>query len=375
MPSSLSSNLAQTLSSPPGLGLGLGDVIARFVCAKKSYATRRVSKNTMGGLIIESTPCAGDLVLARVEELGQHRHIELESGRRAKLFPGDEIILAYGNRYAPDQYEALVPQSLDACHMVAAGGIASSAVCHHKNMGQPTRILPLGLIADREGKKLNLTHFTIETDSGLPRNKPFSIAVVGTSMNAGKTETASHLIRGLCNAGLRVGAAKVTGTGAGGDIWSMIDAGAHPVLDFTDAGLPSTYLATEAQIQYAMKTLFDHLCASNVQAIVFEVADGIFQKETADLLRSEAFREYADSVIFAASDSVGATAGVAWLRNHHLPVIAISGILSMSPLAMRETHEATSLPVLTPKTLGTAGIIEIVGMNSTPREQLIEARA
>ena len=60
-------------------------------------------------------------------------------------------------------------------------------------------------------------------------------------MNSGKTTTAAHLIKGLVQAGLKVGAAKLTGTGAVGDIWLMQDAGANLVLDFTDTGFPSTY--------------------------------------------------------------------------------------------------------------------------------------
>ena len=43
------------------------------------------------------------------------------------------------------------------------------------------------------------------------------LIVAGTAMNAGKTTAAARLIKGLQRAGLRVGAAKVTGTGAGGD--------------------------------------------------------------------------------------------------------------------------------------------------------------
>ncbi len=55
-------------------------------------------------------------------------------------------------------------------------------------------------------------------------------------MNAGKTTTAASLIKGVTAYGMKVGAAKITGTGAGGDFWFMIDSGTEPVLDFVDAG-------------------------------------------------------------------------------------------------------------------------------------------
>jgi len=48
----------------------------------------------------------------------------LPNGRRQTLFEGDEIIVAYANRHAPDQFEAEVPDSLSDCHLVASGGVA-----------------------------------------------------------------------------------------------------------------------------------------------------------------------------------------------------------------------------------------------------------
>jgi hypothetical protein len=37
----------------------------------------------------------------------------------------DAIIVAYGHRYAPDQFEAYVPEDLGPCHLVAGGGVAA----------------------------------------------------------------------------------------------------------------------------------------------------------------------------------------------------------------------------------------------------------
>jgi hypothetical protein len=168
-------------------------------------------------------------------------------------------------------------------------------------------------------------------------------------MNAGKTTTAVGLIKGLRAAGLDVGAAKVTGTGAGGDVWSMLDAGAFPVVDFTDAGFPSTYRLPITQVEQVLTTLVEHVSVSAVDAIVLEVADGLYQDETAGLLTSATFATLVAAVLFAAfaaNDAMGAMAGVEWLRQHRLPVLAVSGALTQSPLAMREAQQATHLPVL-----------------------------
>jgi hypothetical protein len=67
-------------------------------------------------------PVAGDVVLARVAGLGQHQRLESPHSRRQTLFPGDEVLVAYGHRYAPDQFEAEVPADLGPVHLIAAGG-------------------------------------------------------------------------------------------------------------------------------------------------------------------------------------------------------------------------------------------------------------
>ena len=183
----------------------------RLQAAKRAFSTRRVPEGAMKTLIAgPQQPGAGDLVLARVTEIGSHKRIELPSGRRALLSVGDEIVLAYGDRYAPDQYEAYVPADLGSCHMVAAGGVAALARSWHDGLSGPTRIEPIGLVGNDEGSPINLRDFALPEATGSLPSSVF--AVFGTSMNAGKTTTAAALVKGFAAAGCRVGAAKVTGT-------------------------------------------------------------------------------------------------------------------------------------------------------------------
>jgi hypothetical protein len=161
-------------------------------------------------------------------------------------------------------------------------------------------------------------------------------------MNSGKTDAAAHLIRGLARAGYAVGAAKVTGTGAGQDIWLMTDAGANLVLDFTTAGHASTYLLEPTEVIRVFRTLVSHLAAQPIDAIVLEVADGVFQAETATLISSSAFLEHVTGVVFAAGDALGAVAGVARLRSLGLPVVAAGGCLTRSPCDTRGGADARS---------------------------------
>ncbi len=330
----------------------------RLIRAKAAYTTRRVPINEATHLISgDVVPAPGDLVLARVDRLGQHKRIELGNGRRAPLFPGDEIVLCYGHRYAPDQFEGEVPNSLEPCHMVAAGGIAACAISKHASKKAATRITPLGLLGDMHGRPVNLADYALEP--AMP-DMPLTmtIASVGTSMNAGKTTTAAYLIKGLVNAGLKVGAAKLTGTGSGCDTWLMIDAGADLVLDFTDAGYASTHRVPLRELETIVTTLTAQLQRAGVDVIVMEVADGLFQKETAALLCSPVFRETVNGIIFAAGDAMGAATGVNWLYDHDLPVIAVSGKLTAAPLVIRETEGATGLPVMSIEELSDPGIVD-----------------
>ena len=329
----------------------------RLKKAMVAFAARRINLNACHSLIEKAKPKVGDVVLARVEEIGQHKRIELSNGRKARLFVGTEIAVVYGNRYAPDQFEATIPETLSPCHLVAAGGIAAQMLTKHEKMRPPTLINPVALLADANGNPLNLSQFALEGGTIIgPR--PLTLAVAGTSMNAGKTTTASSLIRGLTAYGMKVGAAKITGTGAGGDIWFMKDCGANPVLDFVDAGFPSTYLIPFNQIVYIMDTLTNCLSKSGVDIIVLEIADGLYQEETAKLLSSKAFSQKVDGLLFAAGEAMGGRSGVEWLNRLNVPVLALSGALTRSPLAIREAEKSINIPVLRKEALSSPTIIK-----------------
>jgi len=318
----------------------------RLQRAAWAFTTRRVRMGTFGFIQEGVTPRAGDVVLARVEAIAHHTALQLPDGRRRTLFPGDEIVVAYGNRYAPNQFEAVVPKTLGPCQLVAAGGIAGKALSWHARVSKgPTQITPVGLLAGPAGEPVNLREYALPPVPRLPASPPVTVAVAGTAMDSGKTQTAAYLVRGLIHAGLRVAYAKVTGTGSCGDTWFLKDAGASPVLDFTDAGLASTYLVAPEEIERVFVTIVAHLARSKPDAIVLEVADGVLQTETAALLVSPAFREIVGGIIFAANDAMGAVAGESWLRSRGLPVIGLGGVLTSAPLQREESEKSTGLPV------------------------------
>lgn len=124
----------------------------RLLKAKVSYTTRfvsdQISKRPFDfGIVVGDrvTPRSGDVVLATVQSLGQHVKLETPQSRQASLFVGDEIIAAYGNRYAPDQFEAEIPDSLRQANLAASGGMVALALTAHHSMLPPTVVQPSGV--------------------------------------------------------------------------------------------------------------------------------------------------------------------------------------------------------------------------------------
>jgi hypothetical protein len=342
-------------------GAGTSDPLAgRLLRAKKAYSTRFVAtaiEEDPGAFDLITDPAraprAGDVVLARVVTIGQHKRLESPVSRRQILFEGDEIVVAYGSRYAADQFLAVIPEDLGECHLAAAGGLASRVVDQHAAIDDATVIQPIGLLS-RANRVVNLARFAPHAvraaSAGGTATRVPVVAVVGTSMNSGKSTTMACLARGLTEAGLTVHAGKATGTGAGNDAHHYADAGADRVVDFTDFGLPSTFGLSFEEVRDVFATMTDVLASptgrGTPDVVLIEIADGIFQGDTSRLLTDDAFRSVVDRVVFAAGDALGASGGIAALRALGCEPSVVSGVLTASPLATAEARAALDVGVV-----------------------------
>ena len=327
------------------------------VGAKWSYLTRRV--NAAHELRIGDGPGearSGDLVVAEVTSIGNHTHLEDAHGRACRLFPGDLIVGAHGNRYASDYYEGYVSAG-PAVHLLAASGLVGSVASAHTAYGEPTRLRVVGPVVDADGAPVSLAR---DARAAVPAPAPRlgTVAVVGSTMNAGKTTTNAAILRGWRGAGLQAGGGKVTGTGSGKDRWAYVDAGATQIGDFLDFGIASTYGHPVAELERTMRSIRDALVADGADAVTLEIADGLFQQETQALL--PALHGFVDVVVLAVADPLAAQAGAALLRREGLPLRAISGLITASPLAVREAAAVTGLPVMSPAALAEGGASELL---------------
>lgn len=231
---------------------------------------------------------------------------------------------------------------------MAAGGIAGTVTALHDRVDEPTEIEPLGLLTNARGT-VNVRDFAA-FDNPLkveaPNKRAQVIAVLGTSMNSGKSTTLACLVNGLAAAGQKVAAGKITGTGAGNDRMIYHDAGAHSVIDFTDFGYPTTFKLNFAEIRALSVNMINVLADSGADTVIVEIADGIYQGETSRLLRDQVFQEAVDHVVFSAVDALGAKAGVQELQAAGLHVAAASGVMTASPLATAEAAAVLEVPVV-----------------------------
>lgn len=329
-----------------------------LVNAKWSYVTRRVSERenaTLGGFVRQ--PRLGDLVVTKVTSVGEHDCLEDVHGRRARLYPGDIVVGACGNRYATDFYEGYLPSGTAEAHMLTTGGVIGEVASAHELRGPPTELELLGPLADSSGTALSLEDLSLRVPP--PALAPLgTVVVVGASMSAGKTTTAASLVNGWTRAGLKAAAGKVTGSGSGKDRWMYLDAGAAAVVDFLDFGMASTFGYPVERLRSTMMAIRDELAQRGSDVVVLEIADGLLQSETGALLR--ALPGFADAVVLAVSDALSAVAGVRILHEIGVPVRAISGRVTASPLASREAAAATGLDVLSPSEIEEGAAVELI---------------
>lgn len=313
----------------------------------------------------EKAPAVGDLVFGEISEIGHHRLIESKSGRLHTLNIGTRAIFVFGNRYAPDQYEGMVPDSSrEFVELFSRGGVIGEVKTQNQLVGVTTKVKVLGYVCDKEGKVINTTDHVLISSKNDIRNKMGAkvILCVGTTMNSGKTHAAAACCYALSSMGKSVRAAKITGTASLKDILLMNDCGADYVADFTYFGYPSTYMMDENQLLNMFHT-FDMKYGNNTKNyIVIEFADGIFQRETAMLLKMPEIQKRINKLIFCAPDSIAVFGGLHALQNKFgLVPDAISGLCSSSPLAIREIQEFSDIPILQSMEKDYKKIFEIIG--------------
>lgn len=327
---------------------------------KRSYTVRRIPQEQLARVVpIDAPPQPGDVALAIVDRVGKNTSLELTTGRRCSLHLGDAVTVVFGNRYATRQFEGYARAAGDSCDLLSIGGLCGLVESKHANVAEPTKLKLVGAVADRDGQRLRLQRFA------LPRvalqSAPRVVVVCGSAMDSGKTYTAMSLIVGLRRTGAQIAGVKLTGTATGSDKWMLLDAGACVALDFVDGGYASTFLTPLNELLDLFDLLLYHASAAGASWVVVEIADGLLQGETAALLQSPRFTQRIGAWVYATGGPLAALGGVSLLRSWGIEPIAVSGLVTLSPLAIREVRSATGLSCLT------AGEVQAGALNHAMR--------
>lgn len=288
-------------------------------------------------------PQVGDLALVEVQEIGSHERITVHDNSRLRIYPGDYLIGVFGNRYATDAYEAVI-EGGDNLSLLTGCGMIGTVRSRHRSIGKPTLVKLVGFLSDYSRGQLNLPSMAFRVSE--PRHPTRNlVTVVGTGMNSGKTTACVSLIKALSLQGMRVAACKLTGSVSNRDQDEMKAAGAVKMLDFSDYGFPSTYLMEKEELLLLYRTLMADLEIHQPDVMVMEIADGVLQRETKLLLEDSWLRQQLSGVLLAADNALSARYGVDMLQRMGHRVIGVTGVLTSSPLCMREFTEICDIPI------------------------------
>lgn len=277
---------------------------------------------------------AGDFVLAEVTDVVPAPHqIETATGRMVDVIAGDLVVGALGVRSATLE---VVGDWRDV-----GGDLRLHALTRAGVFGRATSVTPFARPALvplvyrghilRDGVKATMGDAVCPVER-LPFDIPVVI-VIGTSMSAGKTTSVITIVRRLHRMGLSVAGTKVTGVARYREILGMQDAGAHPVADFVDAGLPSTICPPE-QYREALGHVLSLIAAGAPDVVVVECGASPLEPYNVDVAVA-ALRPHVRCTVLCASDPY-AVLGVAHAFHARPAVVAGRATSTTAGIALVE---------------------------------------
>ena len=278
----------------------------------------------------------GDFVAGRVvSERNRLYQCETCSGRMAELVRGDVIVGALGRRSATLEGVGDWRAVTDDLQMEAltSAGLLARATSTSPMLPDLMRLEYLGHVT-RAGRKLGMRDF-VRPVPPLKLDIPV-ILLIGTSMSSGKTTVGQIIIRALKYLDVPVVGAKLTGAARYRDILSFRDAGANPVVDFVDAGLPST-VCNAADFRRPFEHMLSMIAASDARVLVAEAGASPLEPYNGALV-VEYLRGLACFTVLCASDPY-AVLGVQTAYGDGLKADLVAGPAANTTAAVHLVHE------------------------------------
>ncbi|MBU0711109.1 hypothetical protein KJ762_09625 [bacterium] len=313
---------------------------------KWTWSARKLQREkcNISSITDNYTPKPGDVVVVQVLKVANHTRIYSFDNKFVRLYQGDIIAGTLGFRYASDAFHADTI-NLSNLHLLTNSGLIGTVKNRHLKIGEPTRVKLIGTIADRQnGKNVNLKE-TFFHPGNFNLIYPPVIFVIGSGMNSGKTTSAARIGRLLIERGLSVSLLKVTGSVAYRDLFEYEATGAQYTADFSDYGFPSTYLCSQKELVALYSRMLEDTLSIKPDVVIVEIADGILQRETQLLLKSNIARFTSIGVILTAPCACSALTLVEKVKQLDYSPIAVTGLITNSPLFVAEFASYDNTPV------------------------------
>jgi len=314
---------------------------------KWTWSARKLQKEKCSIISISDKyiPKAGDVVIVQITKVANHTRIYSFDNKFVRLYKDDIILGALGFRYATDAFHADTID-LSNLHLLTNSGLIGTVKNRHSKTGEPTRVKLIGTIADKNnGENVNLKKALFKPGNFNLAYPPV-IFVIGSGMNSGKTTSAARIGRALLDAGLRVSILKVTGSIAYRDLFEFESTGAQHTADFSDYGFPSTYLCSQEELVNLYSRMLEDTLSIKPDVVLAEIADGILQRETQLLLQSNFVKSTNIGIVLTAPCACSALTLTEKVKQLGYSPIAVTGLITNSPLFASEFSDYNNTPVL-----------------------------
>lgn len=314
---------------------------------KWTWSLRKLIKENcaFSNEIYTDHPKVGDVIVVEVTKVANHTRIYSTDNKFLRIFKGDVIVGILGYRYASDAFHADTID-LSNLHLLTNSGLIGTVSEKHLSTIEPTRLKLLGTVVRKSDQgKINLKTALFQPGT-IGLNYPPVIFMVGTGMNSGKTTTTARIGRSLLEKGFSVSILKVTGSVSYRDLFEFEATGANYTADFSDYGFPSTYLCSQEELVSLYTRMLEDTIPSKPDVVLVEIADGILQRETQLLLKSEIAKSTNVGVVLTALCACSALTIVEKIKQLNYSPIAVSGIITNSPLFIREFSQYDNTPIV-----------------------------
>ena len=279
-------------------------------------ANVRRAFNSSDYAVVKGIGKKGDLVIGHVQPKSDQSAIILDQSHKPHVISKPQRVVAVlGPRDSSTHVCATIPdgglwidQGLSAHWVAGESGIvgclekeASTRSIHAAETSLEFQFD--GLIVDHALQPVNVRNFAVP-EHPKPTTTPI-ILVSASSSESGKTVLAGKIIRRLSDAGLRVGALKVTGTGGVLDSLHHSNCGAICTLDNVDAGLITTGGDTE-EFRQRIPSIFRHIEQSGVDVIVAELGGDVVSANNPEVFCIREIIDNATLMIVISNDALAA---------------------------------------------------------------------